>query len=111
MRGRILYGDSRDVERPGNFQNMSRLDSTDFTPAVAGRLDREIGVPSKADRSFHERGLTPPFEPHPRQNDATTAQRESSLPRHPARLARAWLAFRNTGIHIPAAKLNIAHPH
>src|SRR5580698_8138716 len=96
MRGRILYGDSRDVERAGNFQNVPRLDSMNFTSAVTGRLDREIGVPSKTHTPFDQCCFASRFKPQSRQNDAAVAQRERSFARRPARLARARLALCNT---------------
>src|SRR5579862_2697075 len=79
MRGRILYGDSRDVEWPRNFQNMSRLDGADLAAPITGRLYREIGISPKTDRAFDECRFSPRFQSQPSQNDAAIAQRKRSF--------------------------------
>src|ERR1700722_189634 len=102
---------TRAIERPRNFQDMTRLDGTTLAPPIGDGLYGQVGIASKADGALHESKFAARLETQPGQHNTLVTQSEGAFAGRPARFSDAWLAVGNAGADVPAAKLDVPHAH
>src|SRR5579863_3052613 len=106
-----LDRNTRAIERPRNFQDMTGLDGMTLAPPIGDGLYGQVCIASEANGALHKSKFAARLETQPGQHDTLVPQSESAFTGRPTRFSNAWLAVGNAGADVPATKFDVPHVH